>query len=373
MKQRPILTLALASLIFSATLLVGILSSPSIHASFWAEKSPLFGLSMNSVVRLEPGSIDLASDYQLSDNVVVGKSGEWSYCDFEWPENPEFKVNLLGVDVDPNIQPGSVFMVDMVFENTGNVRYYSLDSGCTEQAIFNVGTQMAQDRQSVFGSDSHAISGWNGGNRVKMSELYADPGEEFHVIFQSIAPGEGADIYREFFQPVLEDIAWIDEMFAYDIEIGEPTDEMRDDIQFVTDLSLPASALAGKERNLDINLSTQTMYAKFGDIAVWSMPISSGHFSTPTPPGNYEILLKQELRIGGQPPHYRMPYWQSFRWDGYGIHALPYLANDGGVFWREALNHITIPVSHGCIRTLDKDAKTAFMFTEVGTPVYVHY
>jgi len=67
-----------------------------------------------------------------------------------------------------------------------------------------------------------------------------------------------------------------------------------------------------------------------------------------------------------------MPKWMMFRKGGYGIHALPSLANDRGVFWREALSHIGSPRSHGCIRLLPKDAEFAYNFADVGTTVTVH-
>ena len=103
------------------------------------------------------------------------------------------------------------------------------------------------------------------------------------------------------------------------------------------------------------------------------METSTGAYDTPTPRGNYKILNKQELRIGGAAPHYRMPFWQGWRTDGYGIHGLPYLgANDGGWFWKEAENHIGIPVSHGCIRTPDRDAETLHGFTVIGTPMFIY-
>jgi hypothetical protein len=39
-----------------------------------------------------------------------------------------------------------------------------------------------------------------------MTEDYVEPNEVFHVGFQSIAP-EGDNVYREFFQPLIEDQA----------------------------------------------------------------------------------------------------------------------------------------------------------------------
>ena len=67
-----------------------------------------------------------------------------------------------------------------------------------------------------------------------------------------------------------------------------------------------------------------------------------------------------------------MLYFQLFTWRGHGLHALPYLMNDGGVFWKEALSDIGKPVSHGCVRQLPEDAITLYNFTSVGTPIWIH-
>ena len=113
------------------------------------------------------------------------------------------------------------------------------------------------------------------------------------------------------------------------------------------------------------------MTVMFGDIGVWKMLISSVGIGHSTPTGNYSIMSKQELRFGGASPHYRMPYFMMWRKDGYGIHALPYLASDGGTFWNEARDHIGKPVSHGCIRSLPEDAAILYEFADIGTPVNV--
>jgi len=259
----------------------------------------------------------------------------------------------------------------MAFKNTSNTRIFSSDSGCSDVPVFNVGTQYSQDRNSLFGSGDLAISGWVSPRRIKMTDSFANPEQVFHVVFQSLSPNED-NIYREFFQGVIENEAWISDVFGVEIPVGTVTDEMKDNIQYVSNMSLSANDLAGLIRSLEITLADQMMYAKFGDLKVWSMRISSGASDTPTPRGDYEILSKQELRIGGKWPHYRMPYFQMWDSRGYGIHALPYLATDGGTFWSEALTHIGTPVSHGCIRTLPEDAETVYGFTDIGTVVWIH-
>ena len=359
--RRPILTAAFSSAFFVGSLTVGLLNSgdldlAELSASIFRGKDPEV---ITEGLQLEP------------DVVEPEKVGQWSFCEYTVPELPAYNVELESVTVPEGIEQGAVFLVDMTFENTGDTRLFSLASECGGTLpMLSVGTQKSQDRDSLFGETETAISGWVSGNRIQMSDLYVDPGQSFHVTFQSIAPAKD-DLYREFFQPVVEGQAWIGEIFTVDIPVGAVTDQMKDDINFVTDASMSAAELTGLERNVVIDLSDQMMYSRFGEKTVWSMQISSGAWDTPTPVGTYEVLTKQELRIGSKSPHYRMPYFQLWDYRGYGIHALPYLANDGGTFWSEALNHIGIPVSHGCIRTLPDDAAKMYEFTDIGTPIYV--
>lgn len=370
MFKRPILTIFFASLTFVVSVVAGMANNQHVQVTlFNKELTPESGVELPMHSRIDPEAFD-GDETTLDENTVIGKYGEWTYCQYEEPESPVYQVELQNVEVQEAIQPGEVFLVDVTFKNTGNARLYSQDSECYEKPILNLGTQKEQDRTSVFGTSDRAISGWASPGRVKMSDTYADPDAIFHMQFQSLAP-EGDNVYREFFQPVLEETAWLGTSFGFDIAIGNPTDQMKDDISFVTDVSIAASQLSGLQRSLEITLADQTMYAKFGDIVVWSMKISSGAWDTPTPRGTYKILTKQELRIGSKSPHYRMPYFQLWQSSGYGIHALPYLANDGGSFWSEALSHIGIPVSHGCVRMLSEDAITAYHFTSIGTPVVI--
>ncbi|QQR54606.1 L,D-transpeptidase [Candidatus Peregrinibacteria bacterium] len=352
--QRPILTVLFSSAFFIGTLSIGLMNHATLSASIFRGG--------------ETEEVSTGLEMEMKD--APEKTGEWTYCDYQTPELPQYNVELESLSVSQDVPQGGVLAVDMIFKNTGDTRLFSWNSGCVNVPMLSVGTQKQQDRISLFSAPESALAGWTSGTRIAMDDPYADPGQSFHVRFESIAPAKD-DIYREFFQPVVEGQAWIGEIFAVDIPVGTPTESMKANLNFVVDESLAVSELEGLERNLLIDLSDQMMRARFGEKTVWSMQISSGAWDTPTPTGNYEILTKQELRIGAKWPHYRMPYFQLWDWRGYGIHALPYLANDGGTFWSEAWNHIGIPVSHGCIRTLPDDAVKMYEFTEIGTPLTV--
>ncbi len=351
--KRPLSMALFAGFAFALTLGAGLLNGEQLSAAFLK------------------GPEDVHTGLALEVVTTGVKEGEWTYCDYENPALAEYNVELQGVTVSENIAPGTPFAVNMEFKNTGNTRLFSVNSGCSgDLASLSLGTQKAQDRSSLFGGEVFSVSGWSADNRIAMVQDYVDPGENFTVSFESIAP-EGDNLYREFFQPVVEGHSWVGEIFSVDIHVGTVSDQMLADASFIQDQSMSTSSISGLERNLLIDLSDQKMYARFGDTTVWTVTISSGAWDTPTPLGSFEILTKQELRIGMKAPHYRMPYFQLWDWRGYGIHALPYLANDGGTFWTEALSHIGIPVSHGCIRTLPEDAVKLYEFTDIGTTVSI--
>lgn len=374
MSKRPIITAIFAALTLMTSM--GVVDSQHMQVSlFGADIQPVSGIVFTHGVRIDPKIYlaDSATAISLGEDSYVGKIGQWSYCDYTMPETPTYDVELISSDVDENIQAGQVFVSTMTFKNKGNTRLFSSKSGCENVPIFNVGTQNTTDRSSIFGAGSTAMSGWTSANRIKMFNEYVDPEQDFTVVFQSIAP-EGDNIYKEYFQPVVENVSWLSEPFALDITVGTPTEEMVKDMSFVKEpITIAASDLVGKAKSLNIDISEQTMRVKFGDIVIWKMLISSGISGKDTPTGTYSVLTKQELRIGGASPHYRMPYFMLWRKDGYGIHALPYLASDGGTFWNEAREHIGRPVSHGCIRSLPEDATIVYSFADIGTPIIIQY
>lgn len=288
---------------------------------------------------------------------------------------PTYSGKFLSIHQDETVVPGEVFNVDVYMQNTGNVPWFSKDSGCVTGAIVNLGTEKARDRVSPFYNNLQNMqSNWLGSNRIKMASKRVDPGSIAIFSFIAWAP-EQEGIYREFFAPVAEGVQWMggDARFATDINVGGlvPNEVQSKYFPYIEDsVNLTKLDLSG-EKNIDVSLSQQKMWIKVGDTVIRTFSVSTGKSATPTPKGEYSISLKQEVRIGGKAPHYIMPKFQMFKKGGYGIHALPSLANDKGVFWREALNHIGSPRSHGCIRLLPADAEFTFNFTEVGTKIKV--
>lgn len=131
---------------------------------------------------------------------------------------------------------------------------------------------------------------------------------------------------------------------------------------------------AAVHKEILIDLGQQMIFLLEDGTLVNMYPISTGKAWTPTPIGEFQVYRKQELRISSQAVPYRMPYYISFTKNGsHGIHALPYLGLSpaSSRYWAEALDHIGIPVSHGCVRLLPDDAFALYEWAEVGIPVTI--
>lgn len=291
-------------------------------------------------------------------------------CQYEMPADPVLTADFKGVKLPSNIKTGEKFRVQLNLENTGNVRWYGDNSSCQNQRLVRLGTDRERDRASVFfleGSDS----GWLSNNRIKMKEKVVEPGEIATFEFSTKAPAQ-KDFYREYFAPLVETYAWFKDTGYYvDIPVGGVVATETHERMSLMDRTVKGSELTG-DKNILVDLSDQRMHLRFGETILREFTVSTGKRATPTPKGEFKILNKMEVRVGAAWPHYVMPKWMGFTQWGHGIHALPSLGNDGGIFWTEARNHIGIPVSHGCIRLLPEDAEFAHdKFGEVGTVMKV--
>jgi len=108
-------------------------------------------------------------------------------------------------------------------------------------------------------------------------------------------------------------------------------------------------------KRIEIDLSTQTLYAFQNNEEVMSFPISSGKWF-PTPTGTFHIWLKLRFTrmTGGEGDDYydlpNVPYVMFFYNDqvskgrGFGLH---------GAYWH---NNFGYPMSHGCINIAPANA-----------------
>lgn len=113
---------------------------------------------------------------------------------------------------------------------------------------------------------------------------------------------------------------------------------------------------------IDIDLSQQMLYAYDGDTLMGSFVVSTGTAAHPTVTGTFSVYVKYLYTDMSGPGYYLpdVPYTMYF-YSGYGIH---------GTYWH---NNFGTPMSHGCVNMRTSDAGWIFDFSEIGTPVIVHY
>ena len=118
----------------------------------------------------------------------------------------------------------------------------------------------------------------------------------------------------------------------------------------------------GGARWIDVNLSTQSVYAYEGDTVVNSFIVSTGTSATPTVTGKYKIWIKFKSTTMSGPGYHlpNVPYAMYF-YKGYGLH---------GTYWH---NNFGTPMSHGCVNLRTSDAEWLYYWAPEGTVVNVHY
>jgi hypothetical protein len=299
---------------------------------------------------------------------------EPAYCNYEYPAgtNPKYGIEFLGSRKRLTHTPGELDQVEVIIKNTGTIPLYSDDSGCKFRPITRLGTAKSRDRGSIlYTIISSEGSGWLSVSRIKLDQKRLDPGQKGSFTFWIKVPQEQG-IYREFFDVVVEGKQWLGNEFPLNFDVGEYVTENRDLLTYIDTSRKITKADLNGQKSIEVDISSQRLLLKIGDITIRNFPVSTGTYRNPTPYGYTQIYYKQEVRVAAKWPHYIMPKWLYFRHGGYGIHALPSIAFDNGYYWTEALNHIGSRRSHGCIRLLPWDAVFAYDFTEVGMPVWVH-
>ena len=135
---------------------------------------------------------------------------------------------------------------------------------------------------------------------------------------------------------------------------------VKSNTQATTTLS-PVAAPADGRRWIEVDLTSQTLTAWQGDVAVMFTYISGGRASTPTVTGRFTVGAKYPAQrmIG---PGYDLPNvpWVMYFHGSYAIH---------GAYWH---SNFGTPMSHGCVNLRPVDAGWLFEFARVGTVVNVH-
>lgn len=129
--------------------------------------------------------------------------------------------------------------------------------------------------------------------------------------------------------------------------------------------SVPTSAASkssrgGSGRWIEVDLSSQRLYAWQNGKRIYSIRISSGKRGTPTRVGTYAIQRKYRAKTmrgrGYVAPN--VPYTMFYS-GGYAIH---------GAYWH---NRFGTPVSHGCINLPVGQARKLYSWAGPGTRVVI--
>lgn len=297
-------------------------------------------------------------------------------CLFTVPEEKKYEAQVVAIRRKLRVEIGEIFRVKVFLKNTGTMPWFSNKSQCLGPKM-SLGTDKPRDRASVLFADKIEgieATNWEGPNRIGMDQLRINPGEIASFTFWSSAL-QKADVLKEYFAPVLKNIQWVDNaLFPIELVVGDTGDTplaLKKKMLFANASGSVADINLRGEKMIKLDLSEQKLWLLLDGKTVREFRVSTGASKTPTPVGETKILIKQEVRIAHKSPHYVMPKYMMYRSGGFGFHALPSLAHDGGIFWTEARNHIGRPVSHGCVRLLPEDADFMYEFTDIGTKVVI--
>ncbi|NPV69191.1 MAG: L,D-transpeptidase family protein [Firmicutes bacterium] len=107
---------------------------------------------------------------------------------------------------------------------------------------------------------------------------------------------------------------------------------------------------------ISIDLVRRRLFLYRAGVLLETFPVAIGKPSTPTPPGNWVIVDKQENPGGAFGARWMR---LSTRWGGYGIHGT------------DTPESIGRAVSHGCVRMLNENVITVYNQAPLGTNVKI--
>lgn len=117
-----------------------------------------------------------------------------------------------------------------------------------------------------------------------------------------------------------------------------------------------------KAKSIEVNLLEQKIYAYEYGYKVKEALISGGLPGTPSPVGDFAIFRKIYSHLYSGPGFYLPNTLYNMNFYGpYYIH---------GAYWHNNFGH---PMSHGCINLSYPDAEWFWNWSEIGTPVSVHW
>jgi LysM repeat protein len=108
------------------------------------------------------------------------------------------------------------------------------------------------------------------------------------------------------------------------------------------------------EKRILINTKQHYLELYNSDKKIAHYPVAVGKNSTPTPTGNFKVLLKRK-----NPGGVLGSRWIQFTWQEHGVHGTnqPWLIGQA--------------VSHGCVRMYNRDVEKVYNHVKVGTPIKI--
>jgi len=121
-----------------------------------------------------------------------------------------------------------------------------------------------------------------------------------------------------------------------------------------------------KIKKIVIDLSEQKLFTYENDELTGEYLVSTGKPGMPTPVGDFQIHERRDRAWSSY--GLWMPYWMLIDLRlGVGIHELPEWPSG----YKEGVDHLGTPVSHGCIRLGVGPAEMVYNWVEIGTKVIV--
>jgi hypothetical protein len=224
--------------------------------------------------------------YIQADNIIpmFGNQKTLVDCHIDAVDNPVYSGSLVSIVKKDLVAPQEYFETKIYIENTGNIPWFSDDSGCSSDHLTHLGTQKAQDRSSQFFIQNNTLpTNWLSPSRIKMTTPKVNPGQTAEFDFWSQAPQQDG-VYREYFAPVIENITWIKDkaLTSFDVQVGNPqfTEQMRSNAQFIEESTNLADAQFAAEKSIHVDLSEQKMQMKIGSKVVKTFTVSSGSYAS---------------------------------------------------------------------------------------------
>lgn len=136
---------------------------------------------------------------------------------------------------------------------------------------------------------------------------------------------------------------------------------------FFSLLFIPKTVLAEGPKRVEVDLTSQRLYAFEGENKIYAFIISSGKPWTPTPTGEFkpwgkfrfDRMIGGSVQLGNYYDLPNVPYTVYF-YQGYAIH---------GTYWHNNFGH---PMSHGCVNLRTEDAGLLYNWIGFDTPIKIY-